>query len=300
MNKEFKDLIEKYDNKYKGYVKNNDLEDSILSFVEIEQVQEREFKMAELIKYIENNSEKSNIINKLTNPYFVGFGNPNADILFLGQEKAFNADERLDLLFKESVNNLFQWKNVIQKSNAINWNEIIAEDNFSPLLPNRFHKVKNHNHTWGIYSKILSGIYKSDLGKWKDLLCEHEDWQNSLFNYAFLSELNYIPSKKNTGRDIDEIRKPFLSEDFFKRFPIIIIGSAKYMSEIELIKNIFNVSYIETFKLQDKYTFDKYQSDNNMVLVTKQLSGSCGWSNNALEDLSIMLRQYLERRNLIK
>jgi len=35
------------------------------------------------------------------NPYYIGFGNPNAKILFIGKEKGFDIDKFNTMLFKE-------------------------------------------------------------------------------------------------------------------------------------------------------------------------------------------------------
>ena len=57
----------------------------------------------------------------LANPYYVGFGEPDADILFVGKEKGFdlisvplqNGRNSIDKLFHESILDYFHWAKMV-------------------------------------------------------------------------------------------------------------------------------------------------------------------------------------------
>jgi hypothetical protein len=55
----------------------------------------------------------------LANPYYIGFGNPKADVLFVGKELGFNPSDDINLMFHESIQNTFQWSNLDLESDEI-------------------------------------------------------------------------------------------------------------------------------------------------------------------------------------
>ena len=50
------------------------------------------------------------------NPYYIGFGNPNAKILFIGKEKGFDKEKNLRQFEFESLLNPKEWKSYIDNS----------------------------------------------------------------------------------------------------------------------------------------------------------------------------------------
>ncbi len=91
--------------------------------------------------------------NKIANPYYIGFGNPEADLLIVGQEKAFNAFNNPELMLYESINNSFQWSKIVNNKGDL------SEINFDPRNPRNHHKKgRPGNHTWSKYS-ILTDAF---------------------------------------------------------------------------------------------------------------------------------------------
>lgn len=55
----------------------------------------------------------------LPNPYYIGFGNPEADILILGKEQAYNQEHYTQLFF-ESINNPTEWFEKVENKICFN------------------------------------------------------------------------------------------------------------------------------------------------------------------------------------
>lgn len=283
MKREFLQLIEKkfddiYISKFKAPYQN-----LIIEAFENEDLTQRELILKEkLFSTLETVDFK-----QFANPYFIGFGNPNSDILVIGKEKAFPADN-FNLLVKESINNYRQWKTIIQKD-LINKNqlEVTSLIGFSPLLPKAFHIGKTkRNHTWSITASIISQIYPE-----KSLqVNETNDLTKSFFQQCFLTELNYKPAKYHEGSGLSPERMELLKSNFFMSFPSVIFSAKSYLKgDDKIIKEIFNAKFdciIELDKIgRDKskpLTIAKYVSDYQSIYVCNQLSGASGWTNNSL------------------
>lgn len=212
-------------------------------------------------------------LKKLANPFYIGFGNPESDILFIGKEKAFNITANPRAFLNESINNIEQW-NLLSKNKTL-------ELEFNPQNPARFY-IENYNHkikgrdTWGFYKEITNKL----LGKNID--------DSTLFENCFSTEINHIPSKKTKDLTSSKIRHEFLkSEDFYKTFKYVIIG-AKGSVSIDKIQEIFNAKQIasdfEIGKNKTKtFSIDIFLNDNgHRIVLCNQLSGAAGWTNDAL------------------
>ncbi|HET8753802.1 MAG TPA: hypothetical protein VFM59_05515, partial [Salinimicrobium sp.] len=222
----------------------------------------------------------------LANPYYLGYGNPDSNILFLGKEKAFNIYQNPELFIHESVNNTLQWKLIDQKKEKRNHYDILEELGFNPLFPKCYFKQKTRKrHTWGIYSKIVEGIENKT-----DLLNETENYNNSFFSHCFLSEINHIPSRYSENRKLIEVRKNLLKSDFFKNFRTVIIGAKGYLTN-DKIKEIFEPEGEgEIIQLDNKEAL-KYRNNNGQTIIyCNQLSGAAGWTNKAINKLIKILK----------
>ena len=287
MKKDFIELLkEDLDQKYLNHINfiESDKEEKLKNAFQKDDLLEREKLIRDKVL-----SSSDLIFNKkLANPFYIGFGNPNSKILFIGKEKAFSSDN-LDLLIKESINNYAQWKQILS-SNSFDFDQLDICKNlgFSPLLPKAYYlKKTNSRHTWGIISEIVNRIYNPN-----KKLNENQYLKNSIFDYCFLTELNHIPSKYNEGSGLSKTRKQFLSNNFYKTFPIVIIGAKSYLKQKEAseIKDIFNAEYLGDIDLaiigkkkpRTLYA-KKYKSDCQTIYVCDQLSGMSGWSIPAIE-----------------
>jgi len=264
------------------------------------------FGMEDLVlreKYLREklfNSVDPSAAKKFANPYFIGFGNPNSDILVIGKEKAFPADDS-KLLIKESINNFCQWKAIVENNMfQMNQSDVATKLGFNPLLPKSYHSgITKRNHTWSITSSIISQIYPNE----NLVVNENVDIKKSFFNNCFLTELNYVPAKYHEGSGLSPVRQKFLSSPFFKSFPIVIFSAKSYLKAKDRIlerifeANEFPVKEIELDKIgknKDKViSIKKYSSSRQQIYVCNQLSGASGWSNTSLTNLAEQIKNDL-------
>lgn len=215
---------------------------------------------------------------KAANPFYIGFGNPNSEILFIGKEKAFNIYESPELFFHESINNLKQWENIKNGKN---------NDVFNPQNPLEYHSKKgyriNKQNTWGFYDNLTKSLTNQTLHS------------NTFFDNCFTTEINHIPSKYSDSLRILKSRKELLKETFFKNFKYVIIGAKGSVSEEE-IKEIFNVEEDNEKNIElgknKKTTFSitSFKNENQKIILCNQLSGATGWTKEIIEKLILEIK----------
>lgn len=265
---EWHDLIKKdWNKKYVAYIERQQvgsnfqtiikaLEDGVL----IERPLDHQMTLRDLPKF-----------KRLANPYYLGFGNPDADILFIGKEKAFNIIDSPELLFFESVNNSLQWEILTLNGRT----RIPDQFPFNPLFPTSYSYGKKFqwNHTWGTYHRIISEVYGPGFA-----LNEKEDFQSSFFNKCFITEQNHLPAKVSSDLGSSVERMEILKHEFFKSFKVIVIGTNKLSDSL---KSIFlpqqGTQIKDSFGLRSiKHS---WKIDNGAtVILCHQLSGR-NWPN---------------------
>lgn len=219
-------------------------------------------EFTELTNYANQKSiEKFSKIDKIQpNPYFIGFGNPNSEILFVGQEMAIDPIKSPVTLEMESFRNPEHWTKII--------NEEILDLNYSFNGKNGFQNPrKPYNEkakgTWRSYKQIVETITNLKL-----------DEKLGFFEHCFITEMNTSTSKSQLGfRDCKE-RENMLQKKFFKNFPITILATGSYISK-ERIQKTFDVKYSKTKSdSQPNKRLEVYLDGvNNRVLInTRQLS----------------------------
>lgn len=214
------------------------------------------------------------------NPYYIGFGNPNAEILILGKEKGFDKEGNLEQLKCESINNPKEWKCYIDNHIKPNAEKICKSTSgyINAFKPYDITSIDSEGHTWRKYDKLLKNIY-SDI---ESFLCR-----------SFISEVNYFPSKySKIKRFNNEERIAFLSKEYYKSFPVIICACGNYLSKVQ-IEEIFNVKF-EKDESNTNERFVVYKSnDNKRILInTRQLSTNV--SNKYLSKIAKEVKGYLK------
>lgn len=142
---------------------------------------------------------------------FVGYGNPSAQLLIVGQEVTWNKDEQAAELEHYCLQNMEHWAKNIQQGNTITVKSQVlyptddihseAYENFNPLFPHYFNynKLDNREHitkvdgkfthqnleyganaTWFKYQKLIQYLYPN---RQKN---EYVDF----FHEAFITELS--------------------------------------------------------------------------------------------------------------
>lgn len=212
------------------------------------------------------------------NPYYIGFGNPNARILIFGKEKAFNVSD-LKKLEYENIKNPIEWGYYIKNNIKINKAKFYQSLNYI----NAFYPYFENNkpgHTWSKYHSFLSKIYPEISKK-----------ENEFFKYAFLSEINFQPSSLSIIKQFkNEERIKFLKSEFFKSFDVVILACGKYLNKKQ-IEEIFNVTYSESI-LKPRENIHIYKNSNQILINTRQLSMDV--SNDLLNKIAALTIKQLE------
>jgi len=202
---------------------------------------------------------------KKPNPFYIGFGNPNSDVLFIGKEKGFNIkdklQEQIDLqLQSESIGNPHEWKSYVS-NNYVPYKEKYyseSENYLNAYYP--YSGKMREGHTWTKYNKLTNEI----LG-----LVEEE--HNGFLNHVFISEVNHMPSKRSKTKVFTtRERIEFLKNDFFKGFKITILACGSYLSR-KSIEDIFNVKFVVS-ESQPRKKLEVYRAENRTLINTRQLS----------------------------
>lgn len=290
-----------YQEKYREYIQGLNLPDDFKKQV-IELLENKNLeKRKEIWDGINITLRELPNIHKIANPYFLGYGNPDSDILFIGKELGFDIGNHPHLLLHESVNNLLHWKKIIEKEDLIYGQDENGKDKvFDPTFPSPFFPKKTSGHTWRLYSKVIAGYLGEDLKtKGNTMFKEMKDRNNSFFKYCFLTEYHFLPISKNQNKSNSGRRIDFLeNENFFKKFKVILITAKKYVSR-EVIEDWFDCKREEAKDLFVKKENTKVEVFRNaeqgqMILRLAQLSGSAGWSHEKLQKIGEMIQKHLK------
>ncbi len=167
--------------------------------------------------------------------FHIGLGNPDADILIVGNELAINPMEpnpkelkdctkcqyRKLLFVNEVLLNYYVWK-VKNEYNGemLNPNCCIQE----PEFPSSFCHLYNREKTGGHYWQKINGLVSLLENKKIDFRTNKKE--ASFFNHVFLTELNAIPLRKShdnyNGEDLLTQFENLLTIPFYSEFPIKI------------------------------------------------------------------------------
>lgn len=299
---QFESLLNTYKKQYKLYIDRISFDNIDLKQIFLDLLNEDDYKRRKNIweNKIVNSNKFSNELYKLSNPYFVGFGNPKSEILFIGKEKGFDIQKNPELLFEESINNIYHWQHILSNDHdgqSIKFQKLF---DFSPLFPLSYpykHKFRKSN-TWFIYSKILAATF-GKLSEYNNYFNKH-NYDSSLFAKCFMTEFNYVPSRysKKLGQGIDE-RFAFLRHKFYSKFKVIIIGARTYFDDKKYqrdgeksIENVFNVEYDKDI-LSPRMKTKLFRSDEKILILTSQLSGGAGWRDAELTELGGYISNFI-------
>lgn len=194
------------------------------------------------------------------NPFFIGFGNPNSDILIVGQELAIDPIKNPIALEMESYRNPEHWNKIIKEN--------ISDLNYS------FNGENGYKNPMKPYTGKAKGTWKSYESIVEKIKNIKYDENLEFFKHCFLTEINTQVAKKQKGYINCGERDSLMEQDFFKTFPAVILATGKYVNR-KKIEKIFNVKYCkESSNSQPYKRFEVYFSENkNRTLInTRQLS----------------------------
>lgn len=204
------------------------------------------------------------LLKNLSKKEYVGLGNPNAKILFIGKEAGAKFE---DEMFHGSVKS---WQ--------------MKESNYSKRYIPKEPKIRNLNHTWQRYQKL----YESILLNLSIEFQKSDKYEITFIENIFTTELsnlhapNTISAKKQEHFDEElKLRKlNFLSSKFIESFQIVIIfaSDSKYIETYpgevcELFKVKFSKLHNPTAK--DKiwiHTEQEIGKKPKLLIHTRQLT----------------------------
>lgn len=244
---------------------------------------------------------------KTENLQYIGIGNPNAKILIIGKELAFDKEINPEQAKGEIEDNILYWeKNV--KNNTKN---VPVGDKYNPLYLYKGKTIEVEGHTWSKYQKLMSLIRE----------VEHSKIIN-FQEYSFITEYNIHPSKRTQKQETlprkESIKQRddfFRTTNFFQQFPIVIAASGNYAGpEFEVnLEKTFEVKYESFWEVQDsglieipkgqentKKTnqwFSLHYSPTKLVIHTRQLSGAI--KNELLQEITKKIKEFAEKKGII-
>lgn len=226
-------------------------------------------------------------------PDFIGWGNPNANILLLGKEPAIDMDtEHGKLQYKTEVTrNKQDWQNNIINQNG--FKEIFDKHSHeqlygNPLWPHCWQKYRvkkrkggilppgdGTSRTWYQYQKLI------------DMIIGRESVRNSILDfhkYCFSTDLSDY-AKLNSRRYSKETdlsvlsRSEMFHQDFFSHFKIVIAAIGNYRHRLDWNKFV-----------------DEHFSANHLVVITHQLSAPI--SDEYLRKTAYKIRDFAKQENI--
>src|SRR5690606_23766177 len=209
---------------------------------------------------------------------YIGRGNPNAKILFVGKEYSKpNENAEFDAKY---------WKERISKNESV-------------YLTHR--KEVGEGHTWNKYQNLHDYIFekpKTDMFNFEELI--------------FTTEMSEIPQKntRNANKNPEFIPKlikrkqEFFTSDFIQDFPVIVLACSDYIKnndEIREIDEIFGVHYKDEYEkkiyTKSNWFFSHYSDDKTkLVIHTRQLSTNV--MSELLANMGEVIRKHLILLNL--
>lgn len=230
------------------------------------------------------------LINEVKNDEYIGFGNPNSKILFIGKECALDLTkiEDKDVYDKSNNTNWSHWNqnindNSITPESIPIWKEA---NEFNPLFPYKGDSLPSGNGTWNNYSKIISLLYPNMI-----------DNDRPFHQFSFLTEFNDLVSKYS--KHSEDVKKAInrrctnvLSKPFFRQFPITIVGCGHYVPEYNInLENVFNQKWEGiTVHISKNEWINIHRTENRILIHTRQLS-MC--SNKLIKTIVDLCRQYI-------
>ena len=257
---------------------------------------------------------------------FIGYGNPSAKILIVGQELAWDKVKQANEYEYYCLNNIEQWiKNCNQGNNITIKSQILypeddihseAFENFNPLFPHYFNynKLDNKktiteidgkfthqflkygaNATWFRYQKLIQFIYNKQsefIDFFKDAFITELSGESRRHNIVVNKDLTVEEQKRDAKEQAEQTEKSIserchlLKEPFFQSFPVVVFACGGYSDRI--------FPYLYGFEKRDfvkKGWFSVLQKDNKIYICTWQFSARI--SDLMLKELADFISSFI-------
>ncbi len=229
------------------------------------------------------------LLSSIGDNQYVGLGNPNAKILFIGKEAGIQIGSEN---FHGSPNS---WK-----SKNFNYsNRYVPEES----------RIKNYNHTWQrnqkLYENILSLVgFPIDKSDKYEITFVEKVFTTELSN---LHAPNTIDAKRQVNfiEELSKRKEVFFKSNFINQFPIVVIFASdkKYIETYSgEVSELFGVKFE---KIHDELAKDKiriYYSENTnlnlpkIVIHTRQLTNRI--TNELIPNLSVIIADFIKKHSI--
>ncbi|MFH6998885.1 hypothetical protein ACHRVZ_13185 [Flavobacterium sp. FlaQc-57] len=228
------------------------------------------------------------LLKKIPKNQYIGLGNPNAKILFIGKEAGAEIETEI---FHGSARS---WKE----------KEINYSEKYIPNDP----KIRNLNHTWQRYQKLYDCILSN-----LNLENSKEDkYEINFVENIFTTELsnlhapntNDAKKQENFSNELKSRKDSFFRSKFIEQFPIIVIFASDnkyietYPGEVcELFNVKFNNLYNENAK--DKiWIHSEISKEKNprLLIHTRQLTNSI--SKDLIPSICDLIIQFIKENSI--
>lgn len=251
------------------------------------------------------------------NSLFLGSGNPNAKLLFIGKEAAIDMEKSEQQYLNEFKKNATDWEsncsNATQPDAIDNWFMEDQIPTYNPLYPYKGQKntiesrnangaiIRGHggtSKTWHNYQKIIDTVHFNST----------PSEQINFHEYAFCSELNQVTANyshqipKNIRENSILKRKALFQKQFFRDFTITIVAVGHYVRDFDVdLQAIFGVTYaaeiskLHSEGLKNEYInvhYDNFENPTRLLIHTNQLSMV---SNELVQRLGEICKAFLLR-----
>lgn len=227
---------------------------------------------------------------------YIGYGNPNAKILFIGQEAAIDRETHPNRYEYEIASNAEQWKSIVSKDvgyELVNHSKIEFGLPLHPWPNQKFQvrsEMQNGNFrgefgtskTWYNYQKLINKILELFS---KDRKTMTKDDHLDFHRLSFHTDMSDATFRKhsNTAEGKNSVikRASLLSCDFFRNFSVVIAAVGHFPRDTygdSYFGDIFRVSFIGNEGIEQSEWMNISIRDNEtnpMLLIhTPQFSGA--------------------------
>ncbi len=230
-------------------------------------------------KELVNECKKSN--------QYVGLGNPNAKILFIGKEPA------MEVGTENTHGSAESWED-----NKVNYSSRFTDE-----------KLNNHGCTWQKYQKLYNQIIEN-LNLDKKYLPQKE-YEITFVENIFTTELSNLPAPTTKqakeiecfNEKLDKRKNIYFKSSFIKQFPITVITASdnKYIETYsgEVCK-IFEVDYDEKIEVGNTNKmwihYSKNRENPRLLIHTRQLTN--GASDALIERIAKIISDFITNNDI--
>ena len=227
-----------------------------------------------------NYSEEFKTLLNTVSDGYIGHGNPNAKILFLGQEPAWNReDEKQNKSYEREIKgNRKEWSEIVTRGDGYDVIDRYVDnfdpkkeqpDFYSPLHPwplqkfqvrteKREERINGHDEkirelvvrgndgtarSWYKYQTLIYLIFEEQLCKEEGLTLHFKSFHTDMSDAAYRQhDATNIDSKQSVSDRMDLLKHPF-----FQNFPVVIASVGNFPRDVygdKYFGDVFHVDYI--------------------------------------------------------